>query len=225
MGEIPPGEYVCIVVRDNGHGIEPQLLKMIFEPFFTTKEEERGTGLGLSTVYGIVKQSSGYLQVESSPGEGSIFTIFLPKSNERKEGEGGGRQSDESLHGNEKIMVVEDEKNLRQSAKKILTLYGYKVNTASTAEEALKIFEDPDESYDILITDVVMPKIGGEELVQKTRILRPNIKVLFMSGYPQRASSSESSPKKEVKLTPFIEKPFSPEQFAQKVRDILDALE
>lgn len=220
MGEIPPGEYVCAAVRDTGVGIEPHMLKMIFEPFFTTKSEEKGTGLGLSTVYGIIKQSSGFLQIESEMGKGSTFWILLPVSHNKSEAPKSSRGVEQSYTGNERILVVEDEESLRNLVERILKLYGYTVVLADGAEKALKLLEANETEFDLLVTDLVMPRMGGEELAQHFTQQSPSTKIVYMSGYPHKHTSEGSAV--ESDSTPFISKPFTPEEFVRVVREVLD---
>lgn len=222
MGQVPVGDYVCISVQDNGEGIEPQYVKMIFEPFFTTKEEEKGTGLGLSTVYGIVKQSSGYICLESNPGFGTTFFIYLPTYEKKHDSPKKIARSEKDLNGDETVLVVEDERNLRILTFRILKLYGYNVSTADGPSEALSILQDSPEKIDLLITDIVMPEMGGPELAERVRKLYPGIKVLFMSGYPQKVPEDRTSQNPDSKKFPFIPKPFTPEDFASEVRKALD---
>lgn len=220
MGEIPPGQYVCAAVRDTGVGIEPHMLKMIFEPFFTTKSEEKGTGLGLSTVYGIIKQSSGFLQIESEMGKGSTFWILLPVSHNKSEAPKSSRGVEQSYTGNERILVVEDEESLRNLVERILKLYGYTVVLADGAEQALKLLEANETEFDLLVTDLVMPRMGGEELAQHFAEQSPFTKTVYMSGYPHKHTSEGSAV--ESDSTPFISKPFTPEEFVRVVREVLD---
>jgi len=223
MGNIPPGEYISLTVQDSGVGIAPHHIKMIFEPFFTTKEEERGTGLGLSTVYGIVKQSNGYIQVDSKPNKGTSFQIYLPITTREDNEEENPMVSMNSMSGSEIVMVVEDEDNLRLLAKRILELYGYRVVPAGSPEEALEIVQDPSVEIDLLITDMIMPNIGGRQLAEKFSVYRPDVKVIYMSGYPQRGNILSNSISIDHQFYPFISKPFSPEQFVRIVRQVLDA--
>lgn len=221
MGSIPPDNYVCLVVQDSGIGIEPQNIKMIFEPFFTTKEEERGTGLGLSTVYGIVKQSNGFVQVESEPGKGTTFRIFLPLTVMKAEHEEKAAPQS-SIWGTETVMVVEDEESLRLLAKRILELYGYKVIITGSPEDALRIAQKKGINIDVLITDMIMPNIGGKELAERFSLYRPEVKIIYMSGYPQKGKVYQNSIRIDHLYYPFIAKPFSPEQFVRIVRQVLD---
>jgi len=226
MGKVPPGNYVCAAVRDTGVGIEPHMLKMVFEPFFTTKSEEKGTGLGLSTVYGIVRQSNGYLQVETEPNEGSTFWILLPLYRSTEEAPTRKRGVEPSYSGTETVLVVEDEKSLRNLVERILKLYGYTVFLADGPETALDLARSGEHEFDVLVTDLVMPRMGGEELAKNFLELRPSTKVIYMSGYPHKHNStqtenSETDSESDVEF-PFISKPFSPEVFVKVVREVLD---
>lgn len=225
MGNIPSDEYVCLSVQDSGVGIAPHHIKMIFEPFFTTKEEEKGTGLGLSTVYGIVKQSNGFIQVNSEPNRGTRFRIYFPLTSVSPPDSEDKHTAQSNLSGDERVMVVEDEENLRLLARRILELYGYKVILAGTPEEALEMAEDKKTQIDVLITDMVMPNIGGRELANRFRSLRPDVKIIYMSGYPQRDNIMSNSIQIDEEFHPFIAKPFSPEQFVRIVRQVLDSHE
>lgn len=222
MGEIPPGEYVCAAVRDTGVGIEPNMLKMIFEPFFTTKSEEKGTGLGLSTVYGIIKQSSGFLKIDTEPNKGSTFWILLPVSNNQSEAPKSSRGVEQTYTGSEKILVVEDEASLRNLVERILRLYGYSVVLAAGPEVALKLLESDDTGFDLMVTDLVMPHMGGEELAQRFAERSPSTKIVFMSGYPHKLHAKEAPESLQDATIPFISKPFSPEEFVRVIRTTLD---
>ncbi|MFW5712324.1 MAG: response regulator [Spirochaetota bacterium] len=226
MGEIPPGEYVCAAVRDTGVGIEPNLLKMIFEPFFTTKSEEKGTGLGLSTVYGIIKQSSGFLQIDTEPEKGSTFWILLPVSNKKSEAPKSIRGVEQSYTGTEKILVVEDEESLRNLVERIPKMYGYTVILADGPDKALMLLEANQTQFDLLVTDLVMPRMGGEELAERFSQRSPATKIVFMSGYPHKHGSKQAAAHTAAAENedpiPFISKPFSPEEFVRVIREVLD---
>ncbi len=224
MGEISPGDYVCAAVKDTGVGIEPHMLKMIFEPFFTTKSEEKGTGLGLSTVYGIIKQSNGFLQIETQPNKGSTFWIFLPLSLDETEAPKRTKGLEQSYTGTEKVLVVEDEESLRHLVERILRLYGYSVVLAAGPDEAIELIEQNEEKFDLLVTDLVMPHMGGEELAQRILETKPHLKVIYMSGYPHKHVSDKTISQEEAEEIPFISKPFSPEDFARTVREVLDGM-
>jgi len=212
---MPSGEYVAIAVKDTGTGISPEILGKIFEPFFTTKEVGRGTGLGLSTVYGIVKQSGGYIFADSVVDGGTTFTIYLPAQEALPEaataaaGEDGG-----DPWGQGKILLVEDEAMVRAVAERALTRKGYEVLTAGHGEEALEILERMPEGVDLLISDVVMPTMDGPTLVQHARKTFPDLKIIFMSGYAEEQLRKSI----DVPDVAFLAKPFSVQELSDKVR-------
>ena len=216
---VPPGEYVHIDVTDTGTGIAPEIIDRIFEPFFTTKRVGAGTGLGLATVYGIVKQSGGYLALDSTVGQGSTFRIYLPRHPEkatslaRREDE----EDDRDLTGTGTIMLVEDEEAVRMFSARALRNKGYKVIEAASGRAALDLMAGSPDPIDLLITDVVMPEIDGPALVEEFRAARPGLKVIFISGY---AESSFRNSADGASLH-FLAKPFSLKQLAAKVKDVL----
>jgi two-component system, cell cycle sensor histidine kinase and response regulator CckA len=216
--DVEPGRYVSIAVTDTGHGMTQKTRSHIFEPFFTTKEQGQGTGLGLSTIYGIVKQNHGDIWVYSEPGKGSTFKVYLPLADGRPKAV----QSSETRvleGGKETILVVEDEAGLRVMIREALEHLGYSVLTAAGGAEAIQISSAHPGPVDLLLTDVVLPKANGRELAGRLRQLRAKTRVLYMSGYP-----SETVVQHGV-LQPgaaFIEKPFTPEKLALKVREVLD---
>jgi PAS domain S-box-containing protein len=213
-----PGRYVRLSVRDTGVGMTPEVQERVFEPFFTTKKKGQGTGLGLSTVYGIVKQSGGNIWLDSAPGQGTTFKIYLPRVEELAE------ELTEDLHGEdlpqgrETVLVVEDEERVRQLSVRILTRQGYRVWEAANGVEALRICERQKEPIDLMLTDVVMPQMGGKELAEKVQPLRPQMRVLFTSGY----MDDDSVHKILNSGNQFLKKPFSPTVLACKVREVLD---
>ncbi len=217
--EISPGEYVLVSVRDTGHGIEPHILERIFEPFFTTKPHGRGTGLGLATVYGIVKQNRGTIGVYSAPDQGTTFDIFLPRVEATKEMVVDKNEIEAPCGGDEVVLLVEDEDMVRSLAKRILERYGYTVLTAPSGIEALRLWSDRIADVDLLVTDVVMPQMNGRELYEQLKELRPKLRVLFMSGYPAEVIARQGILTAAI---PFIEKPFSAEDLMRKVREVLD---
>ena len=214
---ITAGDYVKLTFQDTGRGMDKEMMKKIFEPFFTTKPKGQGTGLGLSTVYGIVKQNNGDISVMSKPGEGTMFEIFLPRIYSEVETEEG-RTADESIQGTETILVVEDQADLLEIAKASLEKYGYKVITALEPGEGLLLSEDYAEAIHLLLTDVVMPTMSGKELSDKIAVLRPGIKTLFMSGYTANELAPQGILKGDVQ---FIQKPFTPSALAKKVHETL----
>jgi PAS domain S-box-containing protein len=218
--DLRPGRYVMLAVTDTGTGMDEATKARIFEPFFTTKEAGKGTGLGLATVYGIVKQSEGHIAVYSEPGHGTSFKVYLP----RIEGEGNGEREDSdsppaAVVGTETILLVEDEASLRALARHILTMHGYEVLDAGNGQEAITLAEAHQGTVHLLVTDVVMPEMGGSLLSARLQALHPNLKVLYMSGYTDDAVVRHGILHAE---TAFLQKPFSPDALARKVRDVLD---
>ena len=211
------GNYVMISVTDTGVGMTPEVRKHIFEPFFTTKDQSKGTGLGLSVVYGAVKQSEGFIEVYSEPDHGACFKIYLPSVEDKQ-------VTDRSLHegsipkGTETVLLVEDEDALRELARHILDSYGYNVLVAANGEEALKIFNQQQDKIDLLLTDVVMPGMGGRKLSEQIAAARPTIKTIYMSGYTDDAIVRHGILHDNVN---FLQKPFSPQDLAHKVYEVL----
>jgi PAS domain S-box-containing protein len=217
---VRPGAYVTLSVRDTGVGMDVPTQARIFEPFFTTKDAGKGSGLGLSTVYGIVEQSGGHIAVESAPGQGATFTIFLPR-HEASPGAPAPGQSDRRglPTGSETLLLVEDEAAVRASARRLLERHGYAVVEARHGRDALRILEEGNHRIDLVITDLVMPEMGGRELVERLRARHPSMRVLFMSGYSERAVTSDGA---MPAGTGFVEKPFTVEQLVRRTREILD---
>jgi two-component system, cell cycle sensor histidine kinase and response regulator CckA len=215
---IQPGRYAVISVSDTGHGMDKETQSRIFEPFFTTKEKGKGTGLGLSTVYGIVKQSNGYVFAESEPGAGTTFYVYLPRAEESAEELSPAKSPQSEADGCETVLLVEDEESVRELVRLTLTARGYKVLEAENGECGLRIAEDFKEHIDILITDVVMPGIGGRELAKKLQALRPGISVLYLSGYTEDTVVTQGALGPD---TAFLQKPFTLQNLAKKVRDVL----
>ena len=217
---IPPGRYATMKVVDNGCGMDEEILSRIFEPFYTTKEKGKGTGLGLATVYGIVKQSDGYIRVQSAPGAGTSITVYLPETLmeecEAKE-ESRGSVSVE-LTGEETILLVEDEEMVRELAVESLQRYGYTIMEAPNGDKALSICEGCKETIDLLITDVVMPGMNGIELARRFRDSRPGVPVLFMSGYAEGAVEHLGG---IADRQSFLQKPITPTTLSRKVREML----
>jgi PAS domain S-box-containing protein len=214
---IRPGQYVMLSVSDTGMGMDKETQSRIFEPFFTTKEKGKGTGLGLSTVYGIVKQSGGYVLVQSEEGRGTKFQIYLP----RVEGiaEKHAPQSTPAiLGGSETVLLVEDEESVRQLVRDTLTAKGYRVVEAENGEAGLAAAAQHQGKIDLVITDVVMPGIGGRELIKQLAELRPETKVLYLSGYTEDAIISEGTIERDAA---FLQKPFTLKSLSQKVREVL----
>ncbi len=214
-----PGPYVRLRVRDTGLGMDEETRTHIFEPFFTTKEQGKGTGLGLSTVYGIVKQSQGYIDLSSEPGEGSTFTIYLPRLEAAVQAPKSAQPITERLRGSETILLVEDEDVLRTLLGKFLRLCGYTVLEARHGGEALLLCERHQGRIHLMVTDVVMPQMSGRELADRLVPLHPEMKVLFMSGYTEDAVVHHGVAHLSV---PFLQKPFKPIRLVQKIQAILN---
>jgi two-component system, cell cycle sensor histidine kinase and response regulator CckA len=219
--DVPPGPYVLLAVSDTGHGMTPEVKARIFEPFFTTKEPGKGTGLGLATVFGIIKQSRGHIAVYSEPGAGTAFKIFLPRLGQpaRSPQLHAGPQA--ASGGNETLLLVEDDDGVRALSRHVLQSNGYTVLVATThGGEALRICAQHKEPIHLLLTDVVIPELGGRELAEQLVRLHPEMKVLFLSGYTDDAVVRHGVLQAE---TNFLQKPFSPRVLAMKVREVLDA--
>jgi two-component system cell cycle sensor histidine kinase/response regulator CckA len=217
---IPPGEYAFLSVSDTGSGMSPEVQARIFEPFFTTKPVGQGTGLGLSTVYGIVKQSDGFVWCYSEPGRGSTFKIYLPRAGARSLPTAPASPPAELRGGDETILVVEDEDVVRALACRGLREQGYTVLEARHGWEALDRVRDGGHAIDLVISDVVMPELGGRELGLRLAILQPDLPVLYMSGYTGDDVIQRGLLEPGV---PFQQKPFTPDGLARKVRDMLDS--
>jgi len=217
---VQPGPYVCLTVTDNGIGMDTETKARAFEPFFTTKEKGKGTGLGLSTVYGVVKQSGGYIDVYSSPGAGTTFKIYLPRVDDeaiKLEKPSGGAAR--SFEGNETILLAEDETSLRTLTRTTLELCGYKVLEAKDGVEALEVSERHAGPIELLLTDIVMPGMGGRPLAQELTIRRPEIRVVYMSGYTGQAVGAQGPVEPG---SDFLPKPFTREILTRKIREALD---
>jgi nitrogen-specific signal transduction histidine kinase/ActR/RegA family two-component response regulator/HAMP domain-containing protein len=216
--EVPAGTYVLFEVSDSGVGMDEAVRARIFEPFFTTKG---GTGLGLAMVYGIVRQAGGDVTVHSEPGEGSVFHIYLPVATPSTDAvEQKRAQGQDEEHGQETILLVEDEQQIRQLTLKLLRDQGYNVLVAPSAEDALKLCRSHPEPIHLLLTDVVMPRTGGVDLVQAAQPLRPEMSVLYMSGYTDNEVVLRGVALDHV---PFLQKPFAPDELQRKVREVLSS--
>jgi CheY-like chemotaxis protein len=213
------GRYARLSIKDTGHGMDAETQRHIFEPFFTTKEVGRGTGLGLSTVYGIVKQSGGQIQVESEPGKGSTFSIFLPAAREAAPLPAPGAIAAPPDHAPEEtILLVEDDDAVRQLVAAMLGSGGYQVIFPPTPEEALDMCADQRARIDLLLTDMVLSRTDGGAVAEAASRLRPGLKVLFMSGYTDHAVLRRNPVDGRA---PFLQKPFTKEALMAKVREAL----
>jgi CheY-like chemotaxis protein len=216
---VPPGPYMMLSMSDTGAGMTPEVKAKIFEPFFTTKEKGRGTGLGLSMVYGIVKQSGGNIWVYSEPGQGTTFKIYLPRVDEPLEEAGEVVVQKELTGRGETILVVEDEEKVRQVTVQILTKNGYTVLEASHGDEAKQICEEHGGPIHLIVTDVVMPGMNGRQLAKSLEPHHPEMKVLYMSGYTDDAIVHHGVLDKGLH---FLQKPFNLEDLLKKVREVLE---
>jgi two-component system, cell cycle sensor histidine kinase and response regulator CckA len=217
---VTAGEFVMLSVTDTGTGMDAATQKRIFEPFFTTKELGKGTGLGLSTVYGIVHQSGGNLSVESEVGRGTSFRIYFPRVDERREADPDRRRTTVAATTNATILLVEDDDAVRQVAARILRRNGYNVLETRRASEARNLCKERGSSIDLLLTDVVMPEISGPKLASEILQLCPELRVLYMSGYPQGAVAQGGSLSTDIS---YVEKPFTPASLLEKVREVIDS--
>ena len=214
-----PGDYVVLSVRDTGEGMDAHVRERAFDPFFTTKKQGQGTGLGLSTVYGIVRQSEGTITVDSQPKRGSEFRVYLPRSGEDREETPDEQASERGPKGEETILVVEDEEIVRTLVCRVLISQGYNVLEARNGAAAILLAQQAVEPIHLLLTDVIMPYMSGRELARHLGPLYPRMRVLYMSGYTDDAILNQGVLDRNL---PFLQKPFSPETLARRVRDVLD---
>jgi PAS domain S-box-containing protein len=214
------GRYVLLTVTDTGMGMDAETQNRIFEPFFTTKAAGHGTGLGLATVYGIVKQSNGYIWVDSEPGRGASFQVYLPESVSEVVKTAALAPQEAAGRGSETILLVEDDSAVRKLAATVLSARGYKVLEAGGVKEAEALIQQHSGVFDLLLTDMVMPGASGQDLAQRVRSRYPSVRILFISGYSQGTHSWQgpSQPAED-----FLQKPFSPTTLAARVRQTLDA--
>ncbi len=221
--KMPPGQWVLIEVSDTGCGIPEENTARIFEPFFTTKDVGQGTGLGLATVYGIVRQTGGFLNVDSDLGKGTTFSIYIPAVSENETDQNAGEDENgedqaPDLTGTERILLVEDEDAVRMFGSRALVNKGYEVLTAESGESAIEIVaSQEDKSFDLLITDVVMPNMDGPTLAQRMRQDSPGLKIIFISGYTEDKLKDHMG-----ENISFLPKPFTLKQLAAKVKEVLE---
>ncbi|MGO8927084.1 MAG: PAS domain S-box protein [Limisphaerales bacterium] len=220
--EARAGQFVCLSVTDTGCGIPPENLRRIFEPFFTTKEVGKGTGLGLATVYGIIKQHQGWIEVESEPGKGTTFRVFLPRSLEAAEAGIERRAEPPARGGTETILVVEDEAPVRELVCNLLAGYGYQILQAESGAKALQVWRESKDRINLLLTDLVMPnQMNGRELADRLWTERPRLKVIFTSGYSADVVGEDFVLRPGIN---YLQKPYHPHKLALAVRDYLDAV-
>jgi CheY-like chemotaxis protein len=215
---ITAGKYVVLTVTDTGCGMDEVTKARIFEPFFTTKEVGKGTGLGLAMVHGIVTQSGGFIEVDSAPGRGTRFQVYLPRVSGPTT-EGGTGSAAKTQGGSETVLFVEDETRVRELGHLALRSVGYNVLEAPDGEQALRLVARHPGPIHLLVTDVVMPRMSGRALADQLTLARPNVKVLYISGYADEALSRHGVP---TPGSAFLQKPFTPGSLARKVHDLLD---
>jgi two-component system cell cycle sensor histidine kinase/response regulator CckA len=214
----PSGPHVMLAVTDTGVGIPAEDIERIFDPFFTTKEPGKGTGLGLSTVHGIVEQSGGHIWVYSEPGRGTSFKVYLPRSDDVGASDARAERPESPRVGSETVLLVEDDPVVRKMTARVLKRAGYTVIEASDGLEALRLCNSPETQFNLVVSDMVMPALGGRDLANHVSRLRPGIPTLLMSGYTRDAMVHSGMSATEA----FIEKPFTPDALTAKVREVLD---
>jgi CheY-like chemotaxis protein len=211
--------HAVVTVTDTGCGMDEQVKAHLFEPFFTTKEQGKGTGLGLATVYGIIQQAGGHIVVSSAPGQGTTFQIYLPLADAGPMAGADRAARTGAASGKETVLLVEDEEGVRVLARRALLAKGYRVLEARDGMEALKLYERCPTRIDVVVTDVVMPLLGGAQLVERLRQCCPELKALFMSGYHDSALMRHGA---TAGLVAVLLKPFRPDELVQQVREVLD---
>jgi CheY-like chemotaxis protein len=213
---IEPGRFVVLAVRDTGHGMSADTLRHIFEPFFTTKAPGKGTGLGLATVHGIVKQSGGHIGVQSEPGQGTTFKIYLPRADAPEEEAPSAPAATDLPRGSETVLLVEDEASVRELVRECLAALGYTVLEAGGGAAALELSQAHGAPIHLLVTDMVMPEMGGRELAERLQASRPEARVLYISGY------MDVDHEALTEGMAFLQKPFTIDRLSRKVREALD---
>jgi PAS domain S-box-containing protein len=213
-----PGEYARISVSDSGCGMDETTLKKVFEPFFTTKAMGKGTGLGLAMVYGIIKQHNGFINVYSEQGVGTTFTLYLPLITSAIMEETGGEEELPEKR-SATILVADDDPSVRELSEKVLGMFGYTVITAEDGDDAVRKFQENKDTIDLIVLDIIMPKMNGKEVSDEVKVIRPCMKTLYISGYPADFITSRGMLDEKIEL---IEKPFNPRNLLRKVREVLD---
>jgi len=216
---LKPGRYVMLAVSDTGSGMDEQTLSRLFEPFFTTKPQGQGTGLGLSTVYGIMKQSTGEIMVYSEPGHGTCVKAYFPAASASLPTADVDAPREDAASGSETIMVVEDDEAVRKLVRDTLEKQGYRLLVAASGPEALSIAERFDGPIELLVTDVVMPQMSGKQLAERLKVVRPQTQILFISGYTESAIVQTGA---QGDSSRFLQKPFTPSMLSRAVRELLD---
>ena len=214
-----PGAYLKLIVKDTGHGIEPQLLDKIFEPYFTTKEVGKGTGMGLALVHGIVKSYGGEITVQSKVGRGTIFHVYLPLVKGDSQDFERSSSLSNILKGNERILFVDDEKAAVDAVQAMLERLGYKVTAMTNSIEALEAFRHNPDGFDIVITDQTMPNMTGKELAREIMSIRPNMPIILCTGFSEQIDDSVA---KEMGIGGFVMKPILMREMAKTIRHVLD---
>jgi CheY-like chemotaxis protein len=219
QADVHPGPYVLLAVSDTGVGMDGETQAHLFEPFFTTKGVGEGTGLGLATVYGIVKQSGGHITAYSEPGRGTTIKIYLPRVDAASELREAEPEPVVLRRGSETVLLVEDDEAVRELTREVLEMQGYTVLTVADAGEAPRVLERSSSPIHLLVTDVVMPRLSGRELTERLRSLRPGLRVLYISGYADTAIVHHGVLDPDA---PFLQKPFTPDALLRSVRKVLD---
>ncbi|MDY7037978.1 MAG: ATP-binding protein, partial [Thermodesulfobacteriota bacterium] len=214
-----PGEYVLLSVSDTGHGMDKEVMERIFEPFFTTKKTGKGTGLGMAMVYGIVESHNGYITCDSKIGQGSSFNIYFPVIEEEVEVVDLEKEEVPIRRGNETILLVDDDENIRQSASEIMINFGYKVLTAVDGETSLEIYQNEFEKISLVILDLIMPGMGGRRCLEKLIEINPHVQVIIASGYSEDVEAREWL---EKHAQGFIDKPYEFRQLLNMIREVLN---
>ena len=217
--DVEPGDYTVIRVRDTGTGMDAETKARLFEPFFTTKGPEKGTGLGMAMIFGLMDQHDGFIHVESGLGQGTTISLYFPTISETVAGPVASDGPVEVARGTETILLAEDENALRRAGKRALEILGYRVLVAADGEEALEVFKARQPDIDLVISDVVMPKMGGADLLRAIRSIAPDIKFLFASGYGSADLATEDQ---ILQTAPSLQKPWTIDELAGQVRSVLD---
>ncbi len=215
-----PGDYVVLSVKDFGQGMSEETLQHIFEPFYTTKKAGKGTGLGLAVVYGIIRQHHGWIEVDSEPGRGTEFRIYLPRLEAKARNKNNSSTKSLEIKGSETVLIVDDDDNVRKSIELMLGSLGYKTISVSSGQEAIEITRENPGGFQIVVCDVIMPQMNGRETIQRIHEIIPDMKALFITGYTSTEGGNSSSGSEEI---PVILKPFNREKLAAKIREILDS--